>query len=229
MIKADFHVHSNYSGDSINTCEKIIEQAIKNNLGCIAVCDHGNINGSVALNKMELPCKVIISEEIKTTEGEIIGLFLKETIPNLMSPEDTIKAIREQDGLVCIPHPFDPYRNSAMQEKTLERIHDLIDIVEVRNSRTIPLQKMSRLTDFAKKYGKLQGAGSDAHVPNEIGRTYVEMPDFTGSDDFLEALSHATVHYSASNPIQTLLGIPMRPIRKLMRKKVMKDHYDPKD
>ncbi len=228
MIKADFHVHSNYSGDSVNTCEIIIEQAKKKNLGCIAVCDHGNVNGSVALNKMELTCKIIISEEIKTNEGEIIGLFLKETIPNFMSPEDTIKAIREQNGIVCIPHPFDPYRGSAMQEETLERIHDLIDIVEVRNSRTIPFQKMERPLEFAQKYAKLQSGGSDAHVPNEIGRTYVEMPDFTGRDDFLEALSHGTVHYSASNPVQTVLGLPMRPIRKFLRKKALKNHYDPK-
>ncbi len=222
MIKTDLHVHSSYSGDSVNTLDKIIETAVKRNLGCIAVCDHGNANGSLALSKMDIPFKVIVSEEICTNEGEIIGLFLQESIPNNLSPEETIKIIHEQNGLACIPHPFDPYRGHAMQEETLERIHDLIDIVEIRNARTIPFQNMSRPKNFAVKYNKPVSAGSDAHVPSEIGRAYVEIPEFSGKDDFLDALRQGKVHYSASNPIKIVLGLPARPIRKLIKKNIVK-------
>jgi hypothetical protein len=143
---------------------------------------------------MNPPFILITGEEILTPEGEIIGLFLKETITPGLSPEETIRLIHAQGGLACIPHPFDHFRSSAMQLKTLERIAPLIDIIEAANARTLPMQDLSRPQEFARQYNKPMGAGSDSHSPEEIGRAFVELRDFSGPDDFLKALAGGSIH-----------------------------------
>ena len=102
----------------------------------VAIADHNTIEGALALQPMA-PFMVIVAEEIKTSEGEIIGLFLKSTIPRGLSPEETIVAIREQGGIVCVPHPLDRVRHSAMGRQTLERIIDQVDVLEVFNARVL--------------------------------------------------------------------------------------------
>ena len=194
MIKVDLHVHTTYSGDSEITAEQLIAQVPQAGIDCVAVVDHNTAEGSLKLASMTVPFKVIPGEEILTPEGEVIGFFLKETIPPGLSPEETIKLIHEQGGLACIPHPFDRFRSSAMKQETLERILPLLDIIEIANSRTLPFQDMSRPEKFAAKYAVPVGAGSDAHIPEEIGRAYVEIADFTGPEEFLAALRHGKVH-----------------------------------
>ncbi len=194
MIKADLHIHTTYSDDSEITPQRLIARAREVGLDCVAIADHNTAAGGLKLKEMAPPFKVIVAEEILTPEGEIIGLFIQETIPPGLSPEETIKRIREQGGLVCVPHPFDRFRSSAMQEPALERIAAQIDIVEVSNARTLPFQDLTRPHKFAEKYGKLMGAGSDSHTPPEVGRTYVAMPDFNDRDSFLKAMASAVVH-----------------------------------
>jgi predicted metal-dependent phosphoesterase TrpH len=178
-------------------------------LGCIAVADHNTAAGSLKLKEMAPPFKVIVAEEILTPEGEIIGLFIQETIPPDLSPEEAIRRIHEQGGLACIPHPFDRFRPSAMQGKTLERIVSLIDIVEVANARTLPFQDLSLPLQFARKHNKPMGAGSDSHTLAEIGRAYVEMEDFETPQQFLEHLKSGVVHryqVSVAAHARTLAG-----------------------
>ena len=131
MIKTDLHIHTHYSGDSDIKLEKLVERCRILGLGAIAVTDHGTAEAALTLAAQNTPFKVIVGEEVLTTEGEIIGLFLKETVPGGLSPEETIRRIRQQGGIACVPHPFDRYRSSAMQSATLERIVEQIDIVAV--------------------------------------------------------------------------------------------------
>lgn len=201
MIKTDLHIHTHYSGDSDITLEKLVERCRALGLGAIAVTDHGTAEAALALAGQNTLYKVIIGEEVLSTEGEIIGLFLKETVPNGLSPEETIKRIRQQGGLVCVPHPFDRYRSSAMQSATLERLAGQIDIIEVFNARTIPAQNLSLPGKFAKKHHLLEGAGSDAHSATEIGRAFITMPDFDGRDGFLKAMTKAQIHGRRPNLI----------------------------
>jgi predicted metal-dependent phosphoesterase TrpH len=218
LIKADLHVHTDYSGDSDITLEKLVERCRSLGLGAIAVTDHGTAEGALALAKQSTPFKVIVGEEVLSTEGEIIGLFLKETIPNGLSPEETIRRIHQQDGLVCVPHPFDRYRSSAMQAATLERIAGEIDIVEVFNARTIPAQNLSLPGKFAKAHHLLAVAGSDAHSAAEVGRAYVTNPDFDGHDGFLKAMAQAQIHGHPHSPIIFLRSL-VRRTKKLFRSK----------
>ncbi|MEE8318584.1 MAG: PHP domain-containing protein [Dehalococcoidales bacterium] len=187
MLKADFHIHTEYSMDCNTSLDKIIKRCGEVGVNCITVSDHGVIEGALEMQK-RAPFKVIVAEEILTTQGEIIGMFLKEVIPSELPVSETIARIREQGGLVCIPHPFDLIRTSALKDKVIEEIAGEIDIIEVFNARNPLPHSSAKARAFAEKHGMAMSAGSDAHTPNEIGNAWVEMPEFSGSDDFLEAL-----------------------------------------
>ena len=200
MLKADLHIHSQYSMDCNMPLEKIIERCQELGVNCIALCDHGTAEGALKLREIA-PFRVIVAEEVLTPYGEIMGLFLKETIPSGLSVEETIARIRAQGGLVGIPHPFDTFRHSAMKGQIIEEIADQIDIFEVLNARGILGRDSAKAEAFAAKYGLIRSAGSDAHTPGEIGNAYVEMPDFKGRDDFLEALKKGKISGHRSSPL----------------------------
>ncbi|MBI4186700.1 MAG: PHP domain-containing protein [Chloroflexi bacterium] len=200
LIKADLHVHTEYSMDCGTPLEKVIRSGIDAGINCIAVADHGTTEGALKLQKLA-PFTVIVAEEILTPNGEVMGMFLKETIPSNISIDQAISRIREQDGLICIPHPFDVLRRISLDGDMLEEVARQIDIVETFNSRSPSLKSSVRAGDFARKYGLAQSAGSDAHTAGEIGRAYVEMPEFTGKDDFLQALKQGRVFGRKTGPL----------------------------
>jgi predicted metal-dependent phosphoesterase TrpH len=214
MLKADLHVHSIYSCDSINKPEDIIRQCMETGINCIAVADHGTAEGALILQKTA-PFKVIAAEEVMTQYGEVMGMFLKESIPNKIPFTEAVSRIRKQDGLVCIPHPFDKPNRHGLGRKMLERFIDDIDIIEVFNARS-PLPWYSKKSlAFAEKYQKAKSAGSDAHTIMEIGSTYIEMPEFAGKQDFLSALDKGTIHGKTTNPF-VMLGSSWARIRKVI-------------
>ncbi len=200
MLKADLHIHTAYSMDCNTPLEKVIERCLETGINCIAVADHGTIEGALKLKNIA-PFTVIVAEEILTPHGEIMGMFLKEIIPSGLSVEETLARIRSQDGLVCIPHPFDTFRHSALDSQVIETIIEQIDIIEVFNSRSPLLRSSTKASIFAEKYGIAKSAGSDAHTPYEIGNAYVEMPEFNGKDDFLNALAKGKLFGRRTNPL----------------------------
>jgi len=172
--------------------EKIIERCLEIGINCIAIADHGTVEGALKMKAMA-PFTVIVAEEIETPHGEIMGMFLQEGIPSGLSVEETLARIRAQSGLVCIPHPFDPFRQSALDNEVIEAIVDQIDIVEVFNARA-PLQRSAtQANSFADKYSLAKGAGSDAHTITEIGNAYVEILEFSNKDDFIQALRQGKI------------------------------------
>ena len=200
MLKADLHIHTKYSGDCSTPLEKIINRCLEIGINCIAIADHGTIEGALKMQRIA-PFKVIVAEEILTPHGEIMGMFLKETIPSGLSVEQTISQIRAQGALVNIPHPFDIFRPSALDSGIIEEIVDQIDAVEVFNARE-PFRKPSaKAQAFAQKYDIPGTVGSDAHTIGEIGNAYVEMPEFNGRDDFLQALRAGKVMGHRTNPL----------------------------
>jgi len=180
--------------------DKIVNRCLERGINCIAIADHGTIEGAVKMQGIA-PFPVIVAEEVLTPHGEIMGMFLKETIPSGISVTETISRIRAQGGLVCIPHPFDALRQSAIKSNTIETIVEQIDIIEVFNSRTIFRHHLTEAQNFAKKYGLPGSAGSDAHTLDEIGNAYVEMPEFNGRDDFLQALEKGKIFGHRTNPL----------------------------
>jgi len=203
LLKADFHIHTEYSMDCNTPLDKIIERCLEADINCIAISDHGTIEGALEMQRLA-PFTVIVAEEILTPHGEIMGMFLSKSIPGGLSVGETIAQIRSQDGLVCIPHPFDVLRPSALDAKIVEEIAGQIDIVEVFNSRNPFARNSVRVRAFAEKHGLAQSAGSDAHTLHEIGNAYVEMPEFKGKDDFLQALDKGRIIGRKTNPFNHL-------------------------
>ena len=202
MLKADLHIHSKYSLDCNTSLEEIISRCLERGINCIAIADHGTIEGALEIQSIA-PFPVIIAEEILTPHGEIMGMFLTEGIPSGLPVPETISRIRAQNGLVAIPHPFDRFRPSALDSEVLEELvaGEQIDALEVFNSRTPLYRSSAKARAFARKHNIPGSAGSDAHTPYEIGNAYVEMPEFSGRDDFLAALAQGKIIGRRTNPL----------------------------
>ena len=197
LIKVDMHCHTRLSADSLNDPRRLVHAAHAKGLGALCVTDHNGLANSLALSLMpDLPIKVIASEEVKSNQGEIIGYFLSELVPKGLTPEETARRIKDQGGLVGIPHPFDTMRSaSRLQTPALERLvqQGLVDIIEVFNARSVRQEDNDRALAFAREHDLAMSAGSDAHTLVEIGRAYVEVTPFDTPGQFLSALRACNV------------------------------------
>ena len=182
----------------------LVDAAVRAEMSCLAITDHNTIQGALEVQSIA-PFTVIIGEEISSAEGEIIGLFLEEEIPRGLSASETISEIKKQRGIVQIPHPFDRFRNKRIQRTALEKVLSEIDIIEAFNARTTLRRDIIQSTNYVRKYRDefniIPTAVTDAHMPYEIGRTWVELPMFAGADDFLEALSHGRLVGNLVTPL----------------------------
>lgn len=190
MNKVLFHVHTKYSIDSNLSLDRISKRCMDLNIDTIIVTNHNNLT-VVSNIKIFNGVRFIFGSEINTADGEIIGLFLKENVHCGMNLQATIRQIKNQGGIVIIPHPFDPFRRNRINRSVLTANINDIDLIEVFNARNILDSSNKRALEFAKKYNKLQIVGSDAHTIFEIGNTYFEISDFRWVDDFLANLPFA--------------------------------------
>ncbi|MFA5308143.1 MAG: PHP-associated domain-containing protein [Dehalococcoidales bacterium] len=193
LLKADLHIHTRYSMDCQSSLDKIIARCQELGINCVAIADHGTAEGGLELKKIA-PFKVIVAEEILTTEGEIMGMFLKETIPSGITPREAIKRIRAQGGLVNVQHPFETIRGSALKDKVIDEILPEIELMEVMNSRSPFPTSADKAKAYAEKHNIPGGAGSDAHTINEIGNAYIEMPDFNTKEEFIESIKQGKIY-----------------------------------
>ncbi len=205
MLKADLHTHTYFSPDALTSPEQYVKTCLKRGIDCVVVCEHNNIRGALAVAEIA-PFKVIVGEEVRSREGEIMGLFLRDEIPHGLTPEETVRRIKEQGGLVLVPHPFDRLRSEHMAEGALERLLPDVDIIEGFNARTTFRGDNERAARFAQEHDLAQSAGSDAHSPGELGRAYVEMPDFEGPQEFPPALRRGRMVGKLSSPAVHLLS-----------------------
>lgn len=203
--RVDLHLHTDRSTDCNTSFEGLIRQARARALDCLAITDHDRIDGALEFQRLA-PFPVIVGEEVKTLEGEIIGLFLREWIPPRLSPEETVDRIKAQGGVVYVPHPFDRVRRSPLKTAALERIVDRVDAIEVINSRNHFRADNDRAAAFAQQHGLLAGAGSDAHTLHELGHAYVEIEPFGGPEEFLTNLRTARVGGGPSLPFVHLIS-----------------------
>lgn len=170
MLKVDLHTHSTASPDGGITVEEYIQLIGKEELDYIAVTDHDSTKNARVLHET-LGDKIIIGQEVTCQEGEIIGLFLTETIKPNQRAETTAKQIKKQGGLVYIPHPFETVRKGLPQQ-LLDSIVDLIDIVEVYNGRALVQNKGPQASVWARVNNKVTAASSDAHGLKGVGTAY---------------------------------------------------------
>lgn len=187
-VRVDCHSHTMWSGDCTTTPDEMHEAVAESGIDVLCITDHNATAGAERL-AAELSCRVIIGEELRVGQGEIIGLFLTERIPQGLLPPEGARRIRDQGGLVYVPHPFDPMRN-CMRAEDIDLLvaEGLVDGIEGRNGKTSLESLNAKAVEYGEQHGLFIGAGSDAHVPNAFGAAYVEMPDFDGPTEFATAI-----------------------------------------
>lgn len=193
MVRIDLHTHSIASPDGgIRAVD--YERAIRDGLlDYIAVTDHDTISMAQLLHE-KLGDHIIIGEEVTTTEGDIIGLFLTEAIPPGMRLIDAVQAIRGQNGLVYVPHPFETVRH-GLAEIPLDEIHRAVDIVEGFNGRAVFQNQSAKAKRWAAQHDKPIAVSSDAHGPRGWTRTYSEVAAVPTRDTLVGLLQDA-IHSS---------------------------------
>ncbi len=205
LIKVDTHSHTCFSGDSTTTLNEFIESAYKANLDFVAVTDHSSIEGALKLKSVEdkLNFKIIIGQEQTIPEGELIGLFINQRILPGLGLIDTAKSIKDQGGLVVVPHPCDAFRRSLNKENIiLLAEHGLIDAIETFNSKTKNDTSSHMAAKLADDLNIAGTAGSDSHVPEAFGSTYLLMEHFKDAIEFKERLNTAQIIGNYCDPVR---------------------------
>jgi predicted metal-dependent phosphoesterase TrpH len=192
-VRVDCHLHTVASGDSVLTVEELADRARQAGLDVVCVTDHNVTHAAVAAAERDLGVRIIVGEEIRTRDGDVIGLFLTERIPYVLPLAEVIGLIRGQGGLVYVPHPFDPVRSSLGAVLPALCAEGAVDVIEVFNAKIADPALNARALSLARSFGLPGGAGSDAHDAPGVGAAYLDMPDFDGPASFRAALAGARV------------------------------------
>lgn len=191
LIRAEFHCHTEYSPDSLVELSALLKACDERGIDKIAITDHSNMQGALKAHKMA-PERVIVAEEIATFEGEILGYFMTEEIPQGLPAVEVVRRLREQGAFISLPHPFDPHR-SWWSERTLDQILPYLDGLEVFNARCRREEYNKEAYAFALEHGKALMAGSDAHALSELGRASMTMPRFDDAEGLRTAAREASI------------------------------------
>jgi predicted metal-dependent phosphoesterase TrpH len=188
VLRVDLHLHSHFSHDGQSSLQHLIDRARECGIDRLALTDHNTVEGALELARIA-PSLAIVGEEAKTREGEVIGLFLTGRLPPFVPAEEVMDLVHSMGGLVYIPHPLDPNRSHFRAERIVE-LADRIDIIETYNP-WCDAAVNSAAARLAQDLGKVSATGSDAHAAEELGRTWMEIDDYSGAVDFLEKLRDA--------------------------------------
>jgi len=191
LIRAEFHCHTVYSPDSLVELEALLKTCDERGIDKIAITDHSSLQGALKAHLMA-PERVIVAEEIATFEGEILGYFMTEEIPQNLPAIEIVRRLRGQGAFISLAHPFDPHR-SWWTERTLDQILPYLDGLEVFNARCRREEYNKEACAFALEHGKALMAGSDAHALSELGRASMTMPWFDDADSLRKASREATI------------------------------------
>ena len=195
-MKVDFHCHTLYSPDSIAQIKPLLKAAHKHGLDQLVITDHNSLRGAVEAHALE-PDFVLIGEEIKTTYGEFLAVFVQEEIPAHLEPFKVIELLRAQGAFISVSHPFDNYR-SGWPLQMLAEIAPLVDAFETCNARVLNQRMNDEALAFANAHNLPGTAGSDAHAPYEVGRVSLDLPDFTDTESLRQVIRAGQVVGSIS-------------------------------
>jgi len=196
-------VHTLYSACAETRLEQIGDYCRAHGVDAIGVTDHDTTAGALALKSViGKGVRVIVGEEIKTNQGEIIGLFLNEEIKPGLDPMETVLRIKEQGGIVYIPHPFDPFKINRLKRSALMQIIDHVDIIEVFNAKVVIPSFYVIARNFAKRHGKIGAVGSDAHYLPAINACLNQIDRFSTPEEFLNNFKDAKLVIGRSLPLR---------------------------
>ncbi|HSR41213.1 MAG TPA: PHP-associated domain-containing protein [Longimicrobiales bacterium] len=175
LLRLDLHMHTWGSFDCLSDPERVLRRARERGVGRIAITDHDRLEVAFRMAERH-PDHVIAGEEVKTAEGvDVIGLYLREPIPGGTPAREVCRRVREQGGIVYLPHPYAPGKGGS--GRLAEELAPLVDVVEVFNARLHPESRNEPAEELARRHGTLRGAGSDAHTVGEVAGAWVEVPE----------------------------------------------------
>ena len=180
-LKVEFHCHTIFSKDSLTPPRALVETCRRKGIDRVVVTDHNTITGARAAQAID-PELVIVGEEIMTTRGEILAAFVSEEIPKGLTPQETIRRLKEQGAFISVSHPFDEWRSGHWHEEDLLEILPEVDAIEVFNSRCVLPWFNERARQLAEKYQLAGTVGSDAHAAFELGQSLLVLELFQGAD-----------------------------------------------
>ncbi len=200
-IRVDMHMHSERSPDSRMRPAMQARRIKEAGIDVACATDHNTIEGGLRLRELADGFRVVVGSEILSRDGEIVGLFLERDVPPRLSAEETIARIRDQGGVVSIPHPFSRNRLNHIRFAALERIRASVDAIEVFNAREAFTGDNLRAARYASDHEIAGAVASDSHRPSEVGAAWLEMDDFTDRDGFVASLRSGTVNGELSGQI----------------------------
>jgi predicted metal-dependent phosphoesterase TrpH len=200
MLRVEFHCHTIYSKDCLLKPEKLVETCRRKGIQRVVVTDHNTIAGALRAKEID-PELVIIGEEIKTQEGELLAAYMTDEISPGLPALETIAMLRDQGAFISVSHPFDVMRNGHLQLDDLRKIESIVDAIEVFNARCMSSSYNDEAKTFAQEYDLKGTAGSDAHAAFELGRATMLLPEFHDADSLRESIKHVEYQVRLSSPL----------------------------
>ncbi len=199
LLRVEFHCHTNASKDSLTRPADLVAAARSKRIDRLVITDHNTIAGARAAQAVD-PQLVIVGEEIMTTQGEILASFVTEEIPWGLTPQETIRRLREQEAFISVSHPFDKMRSGGWREADLLEILPLVDAIEVYNSRCMFPSFNRDARRFAERHDIPGTVGSDAHAAFEVGRSLMRLEPFEGAGELRKIIRNGVPQVKWSPP-----------------------------
>jgi hypothetical protein len=177
----------------------LVKACRRKGLDRVVVTDHNSIAGARAAQALD-PELVIVGEEILTTRGELLAAFVTEEVPPRLSPQETIRRLKEQGAFISVSHPFDLHRGGHWKEEDLLEILPQVDAIEVFNARCWSPEYNRQAQEFAGKHNLAGTVGSDAHAPLELGRAVLMLEPFEGPEELRAVLRRGIPQVRWSSP-----------------------------
>jgi predicted metal-dependent phosphoesterase TrpH len=182
MLCVEFHCHTRFSKDSLTRPRDLVDMSRRKRIDRVVVTDHNTIAGARAARALD-PELVIVGEEIMTTRGEILAAFVSEEVPMGLTPQETIRRLKDQGAFISVSHPFDRWRSGGWQKDDLLEILPHVDAIEVYNSRCMNPGFNREAREFAEKHDIAGTVGSDAHAAFELGRSLMLLDQFEDPEE----------------------------------------------
>ncbi|MGE5252192.1 MAG: PHP-associated domain-containing protein [Bacteroidota bacterium] len=187
MLRVEFHCHTIFSKDSLVSPRALVDGSARKGIDRVVVTDHNSIAGARAAQALD-PERVIVGEEVMTTQGELLAAFVEDALPAGLTPREAIRRLRQQGAFISVSHPFDSWRHGGWQEEHLLEILPLVDAIEVFNSRCMAPGSNEAADAFARRQEVPTTVGSDAHTVWELGRSTLLLPSFGSADELRNVL-----------------------------------------
>lgn len=212
MLRVEFHCHTLYSPDSLTRPEALLAACARKKIDRVVITDHNTLRGALEARALD-PQRVIIGEEIQTSEGELLAAFVQEEVPKGLPPAEAIARLRDQGAFISVSHPLDTHRGWRLE--ALEAILPLVDALEVFNSRCVEAVFNTRAAEYARRHNLPGTVGSDAHTTRELGRSVLLLPDFDSADSLRQVLPQAALQTRLSSPLIHLTSAYAKMIQKM--------------